>query len=73
MKLNLLYYVFQRYASAYNREDLWDFPLETYDGSQQTMEPYYMVTRLPGEEKESFLDRDNRLAIPKKKSVHYLF
>ncbi|MFT5171311.1 MAG: uncharacterized membrane protein (UPF0182 family), partial [Candidatus Marinamargulisbacteria bacterium] len=39
----------------YNREDLWAIPQETYEESEQTMEAYYMVTRLPQEKKDSFI------------------
>ncbi len=39
----------------YNKEDLWAVPREVYFGSEQSMEPYYIVMRLPGEEKEEFL------------------
>jgi len=39
----------------YNKEDLWAVPKEVYFGSEQTMEPYYVIMRLPGEEKEEFL------------------
>ena len=39
----------------YNREDLWRFPIQTYEGNQQIMEPYYMIVRLPGEAKEGFI------------------
>ncbi|RAP31555.1 UPF0182 family protein [Candidatus Marinamargulisbacteria bacterium SCGC AG-343-D04] len=39
----------------YNREDLWEFPQETYEGSEKTMSPYYLVTKLPGEKKENFV------------------
>jgi uncharacterized membrane protein (UPF0182 family) len=39
----------------YNREDLWQVPVQTYEGSEQVMEPYYMIVRLPGEEKEGFI------------------
>ena len=35
----------------YNREDLWNIPEK--DG--QTMEPYYTIMKLPGEEKEEFI------------------
>jgi uncharacterized membrane protein (UPF0182 family) len=34
----------------YNREDLWQFPRQPTDGSAGTMAPYYMITRLPGEQ-----------------------
>ena len=39
----------------YNKEDLWAVPKEVYFGSEQTMEPYYIIMRLPDEEKEEFL------------------
>jgi uncharacterized membrane protein (UPF0182 family) len=39
----------------YNREDLWEIPSETYEQSEQVMQPYHMVSRLPGDQKESFL------------------
>ena len=39
----------------YNREDLWEIPKETYDSITQDIKPYYLVTKLPGEEKESFV------------------
>jgi uncharacterized membrane protein (UPF0182 family) len=32
----------------YNREDLWVSPVETYDGVQQPMQPYYILMKLPG-------------------------
>lgn len=41
----------------YNREDLWDLPNETIgleDGHQQ-MKPYYLVTKLPKDNAESFI------------------
>jgi len=39
----------------YNKEDLWTVPKEVYFGSEQAMEPYYIIMRLPDEEKEEFL------------------
>jgi len=39
----------------YNKEDLWAVPKEIYAGSGQLMEPYYVIMRLPDEEKEEFL------------------
>ena len=39
----------------YNKEDLWAVPKEVYAGSEQPMEPYYVIMRLPDEEKEEFL------------------
>ena len=39
----------------YNKEDLWAVPREVYAGTEQLMEPYYVIMRLPDEEKEEFL------------------
>jgi uncharacterized membrane protein (UPF0182 family) len=39
----------------YNKEDLWTTPMETYADAEQVMEPYYVIMRLPGEEREEFL------------------
>jgi len=39
----------------YNKEDLWAVPREFYAGKEQLMEPYYVIMRLPDEEKEEFL------------------
>jgi len=40
----------------YNKEDLWAVPKEVYFGNQQQpVEPYYVIMRLPDEEKEEFL------------------
>jgi len=39
----------------YNKEDLWAIPKELYFGTQQPMEPYYIIMSLPDEEKEEFL------------------
>lgn len=40
----------------YNKEDLWTVPLEVYFGSEQSVvQPYYVIMRLPDEEKEEFL------------------
>ena len=39
----------------YNREDLWSFPREIYGETEKQMDAYYMVTKLPGDEKESFV------------------
>jgi len=39
----------------YNKEDLWAIPRELYFGTEQLMEPYYIIMRLPDEEKEEFL------------------
>jgi len=39
----------------YNKEDLWAVPREIYADTEQVMEPYYIIMRLPDEEKEEFL------------------
>jgi uncharacterized membrane protein (UPF0182 family) len=45
----------------YNREDVWAVPQERFAqgtgqaGSQQAIEPYYVLMRLPGETKDEFL------------------
>lgn len=39
----------------YNQEDLWQIPDELYGESRQKMESYYIILKLPGEEKEEFL------------------
>ncbi len=38
----------------YNREDLWELPMERYAGEEQLVEPYYVILQLPGEEGEEF-------------------
>ena len=39
----------------YNREDLWSLPRQTYEGDEGEMEPYYVIMRLPGEERLGFI------------------
>ncbi len=39
----------------YNKEDVWDVPEELYEGTRIMMEPYYLITKLPGEAKEEFI------------------
>lgn len=54
----------------YNREDVWEFPLERVFGAAQTMESYYTILRFPEEEREEFIlmipftpaKRDNMIA-----------
>lgn len=54
----------------YNNEDLWTRPNETYAGRQIKMEPYYILSKLPGEEQLQYLlispltpnNRDNMIA-----------
>ena len=38
----------------YNQEDLWQIPDELYGDSRLEMEPYYIIIKLPEEEKEEF-------------------
>lgn len=38
----------------YNKEDLWTFPKEIIGGESKIMDPYYVVMRLPGEEKTDY-------------------
>ncbi len=38
----------------YNQEDLWQIPDELYGDSRQKMEPYYIIIKLPEEEREEF-------------------
>jgi uncharacterized membrane protein (UPF0182 family) len=54
----------------YNDEDLWTRPREKYRDAQQIMEPYYIMTRLPDEDRLQFMlmtpmtpeNRDNMIA-----------
>lgn len=39
----------------YNREDMWDVPQEGGPDGNQALQPYYVIMRLPGSEKEEFL------------------
>jgi uncharacterized protein len=39
----------------YNQEDLWEIPNEIYSDRPQMMEPYYIIVKLPGEDREEFL------------------
>jgi uncharacterized membrane protein (UPF0182 family) len=39
----------------YQQEDQWDIPTETFGSSDQQVRPYYVVARLPGEQKEEFM------------------
>jgi uncharacterized membrane protein (UPF0182 family) len=38
----------------YNQEDLWQIPDEVYGESRQKMEPYYIIIKLPEDQKEEF-------------------
>jgi uncharacterized protein len=54
----------------FNREDLWAIPDEIFAGNRQSVEPYFTIMKLPGEEQEEFLqmlpfspsNRDNMIA-----------
>ncbi len=39
----------------YNKEDLWALPNELLNSQPQPMEPYYVIMRLPGDNKEEFM------------------
>ena len=39
----------------YNKEDLWAIPNEFLGGQPKPMEPYYVIMRLPGDNKEEFM------------------
>ncbi|UWG99101.1 UPF0182 family protein [Dehalobacter sp. DCM] len=39
----------------YNKEDAWNVAKEIYGSQTQNVEPYYVIMRLPGEEKEEFV------------------
>jgi len=39
----------------YNREDQWRVPLEIYGGQPQTVQPYYLIIKLPTENREEFI------------------
>jgi uncharacterized protein len=39
----------------YNKEDVWQTPQEIYDRDTVDMQPYYIILKLPGEEKEDFI------------------
>jgi hypothetical protein len=51
---------YQRYHMSdpqvfYNQEDLWTWPLETVEGQQAPIEPYYVTMRLPGQADPEFV------------------
>lgn len=39
----------------YQREDSWSIPYEVYARGRRLVEPYYLVMKLPGEEREEFV------------------
>ncbi len=50
-------YHMQEAQVFYNQEDLWEIPNEIYGQNDRTqpMEPYYIIVKLPGEQREEFL------------------
>jgi len=51
----LLQYHMEDPVVFYNKEDQWAIPVQTSFGKTQPLKPYYIVARLPDEEKEEFL------------------
>ncbi|HSM09033.1 MAG TPA: UPF0182 family protein [Gemmatimonadota bacterium] len=51
----LLQYHMEDPVVFYNKEDQWDVPAQTSFGRSMPLRPYYIVARLPGEEREEFL------------------
>jgi uncharacterized protein len=51
----LLQYHMQNHVVFYNKEDQWSIPVQHSFGNTEELRPYYIVARLPGEEKEEFL------------------
>ncbi|MEW6202055.1 MAG: UPF0182 family protein [bacterium] len=39
----------------YNKEDMWSIPNEIFYAEQQAVEPYYIIMKLPEEEKEEYI------------------
>ncbi len=39
----------------YQKEDQWDVPTEIFGSSEQTVRPYYVIARIPGETSEEFM------------------
>ncbi|MFC1933463.1 UPF0182 family protein [Chloroflexota bacterium] len=56
----------------YNKEDTWAVPREVYFGSEQPMEPYYIIMRLPDEEKEEFLLMQPFTPVNKNNAISWL-
>ncbi|NMB10628.1 MAG: UPF0182 family protein, partial [Tissierellia bacterium] len=42
-------------VNFYSKEDKWQIPNEQYFGNIQRMEPYYVITKLPGQEEPEFV------------------
>ena len=39
----------------YNNEDAWQIPRQVYEGKEELVRSYYLVTRLPGEKRNEFI------------------
>ncbi len=39
----------------YNKEDMWTISSEKVEGQESEIEPYYMITKLPGESSEAYM------------------
>jgi uncharacterized membrane protein (UPF0182 family) len=39
----------------YNKEDKWNLPQEMFGDKPQQVEPYYLITKLPGQEREEYI------------------
>ncbi|MGB9847022.1 MAG: UPF0182 family protein, partial [Desulfotomaculales bacterium] len=48
-------YHMEDYRVFYNKEDKWNLPSELFGAEEQTMEPYYTIVHLPGEERPEFI------------------
>ena len=51
----LLQYHMEDPVVFYNKEDQWSVPVQHSFGRTEVLKPYYIVAKLPGEEKEEFL------------------
>ncbi len=57
----------------YNKEDAWQIPSEVYGTGQRTpVEPYYIIIKLPGEDKEEFVMMSSFTPIRKDNMVAWL-
>ena len=48
-------YHMQDHQVFYNKEDLWEIPNQIYAEDAVPVEPYYLIMKLPGEQKREFL------------------
>ena len=51
----LLQYHMENVSTFYQKGDQWSIPVQSSFGKEVQMDPYYILARLPGEEKEEFL------------------